>query len=109
LALFGGRWLAAVGMQFATAQPAVASPEQSPVKVGTIYPLTVRPRSAFRPKVLFIVPVLGVGAVQLYLHTRFQGVGLVIAASIMLLLACSFGLLLLYLRTARFYVEDFNV
>ena len=109
LALFGGGWLAAVGMHFATAQPAVASPELSPVRVGTIYPLTVRPRSAFRPKLLFIVPALAVGAVQLYLHTRFQGVGLVIAASIMLLLACSFGLRWLYVRTARMFVDDFNV
>src|SRR5205823_1103896 len=35
--------------------------------------------------------------------------GLVMAASIMLLLACSFGLRWLYVRTARMFVDDFNV
>ncbi len=109
LALYGGGWLAALVTRFATSPPAAASPMLSTARVGTIYPLTVRPRSAFRSKLLFIVPALALGAVQLYLRTRFQGVGLVIAAGFVGLLAGSFGLRWLYLRTARLFVDDFNV
>jgi hypothetical protein len=104
--LFGGRWLAAAILRFGSRPPSIPSPE---FNAGVIYPLVVRPRSAFRSRLAFIIPFLAIGAVELYLRTRFQTVGLAIGAACLAILAVSLSLRLVYLRTVRLFADDLNV